>query len=131
MKNHIQKGDLVKIISGGQKGFLGKILTVLNKKSSVIVEGVVPRLKYLKNKQKTQQQEESKRIELPILIHISNVMLWDSEKNQASRIGYKKITSEISDLTLENQKIELKKRYFKKSGNLVPINLLNQTKIQK
>ena len=129
MKNHVQKGDLVKIISGGQKGFLGKILTVLNKKSSVIVEGVVPRLKYLKNKQKTQQQEESKRVELPILIHISNVMLWDSEKNQASRIGYKKGSPDSS--SLENQKSELKKRYFKKSGNLVPVNLLTQTKIQK
>lgn len=127
MKSHIRKGDLVKVISGGQKGFLGKILTVLNKKSSVIVEGIQPRIKYLKNKQKTQQQEEAKKIELPILIHISNVMLWDSEKNQISRIGYKKIDS--NTLSSVNSKPFLsKKRYFKKSGNLILNNLLNETK---
>jgi large subunit ribosomal protein L24 len=124
-KNHIQKGDVVKIISGGQKGLLGKIQTVLKKKSSVIVEGVLPRIKYLKNNRE-KQQEDSKKIELPILIHISNVMLWDKENNQVSRIGYKKIESNIENL--KNQQNEIKKRYFKKSGALIPLNNINEGK---
>ncbi len=116
-KNHIKKGDQVKIIAGEQKGFLGKIQTVLTKKSSVIIEGILPRIKYVKNSQsnKTGSSEESKKLEIPILIHISNVMLWDKEKNLASRIGYKEISKN------ENNKVEIKKqRYFKKSGNIVP-----------
>jgi large subunit ribosomal protein L24 len=116
IKNHIKKGDQVKIISGEQKGFLGKIEKILTKKSSVILEGILPRIKFVKNSKTTNQQQESKKIELPILIHISNVMLWDKEKNQVSRIGYK-----IENKNITNQKIKTKKeRYFKKSGSQVP-----------
>ncbi len=107
-KSHVKKGDQVKVISGEQKGFLGIISSIVKKKSSVILEGIVPRIKYLKN---PQAQGEAKKIELPILIHVSNVMLWDKQVNKPSRIGYKE------SLTSEN-KIE-KKRYFKKSGNLI------------
>jgi len=45
-------------------------------------------------------------VELATWIHLSNVMLWDKETTQASRIGYK---------TIEGQK----KRYFRKSGNIL------------
>jgi ribosomal protein L24 len=45
-------------------------------------------------------------MELQIPIHISNVMLWDKEANLSSKIGYKLINNE-------------KKRYFKKSGNIL------------
>lgn len=114
--NHIKKGDQVKIISGEQKGFLGKIEKVLTKKSSVILEGILPRIKYIKNSNTNNQEQNPKKIELPILIHISNVMLWDKEKNQVSRIGYR-----IEKKNSNNQQIQIKKeRYFKKSGLLVP-----------
>ena len=53
------------------------------------------------------QGGESKKVELPISIHISNVMLWDKDSNQISRIGYKIIEGK-------------KKRYFKKSKALLP-----------
>lgn len=36
----IIKGDLVKIISGAKKGTTGKVLSVLAKKSAVLIEGV-------------------------------------------------------------------------------------------
>ena len=45
-------------------------------------------------------------MEVPIGIHISNLMLWDNEQNLSSRIGYKIVDDK-------------KQRYFKKSGNLV------------
>jgi large subunit ribosomal protein L24 len=107
-KSHVKKGDQVKVISGEQKGFLGVISSVIKKKSSVILEGILPRVKYVKNAQSA--QGEPRKIELPILIHVSNVMLWDKEANKPSRIGYKNSTS--------GTKTE-KKRYFKKSGNLI------------
>ena len=74
----------------------------MSKKSLVFIEGIVPRIKYSKNRQGGDPQ----KVEIPVGIHISNVMLWDNQSNFSSRIGYKFIDN-------------LKKRYFKKSGNLV------------
>lgn len=100
--SHIKIGDKVKIISGNQKGIIGTINTVLTKKSIVYIDGISPRLKIMKNS----RDGETKQLDLQIPIHLSNVMLWDNQQNVASRIGYKMV---------ENKK----KRYFKKSGNLV------------
>lgn len=99
---HIKKGDTIKIISGSNKGLIGKINSIFLKKSLVFIEGIPPRVKYTKNS----QGNESKKIELEIPIHLSNVMLWDKKANNSSKIGYK---------IIENKKY----RYFKKSGNLV------------
>lgn len=99
---HVKIGDKVKIISGDQKGIIGTITSILMKKSIVYIEGISPRIKTKKNKQNGELQQ----VELQTPIHFSNVMLWDKDSNNSSRIGYK---------IIENQK----KRYFKKSGNLV------------
>lgn len=106
MKNkkssHVKIGDRVKIIAGNHKGILGTITTIFLKKSIVYIDSISPRLKSVKI-----AKENSKNIqELQIPIHFSNVMLWDNEKNVADRIGYK---------IVENKK----RRYFRKSGNLV------------
>jgi large subunit ribosomal protein L24 len=99
---HLKTGDKIKVISGSNKGFIGKIKAMMVKKSVVFIEGILPRTKLIKNSQST----DSKKIELQIPIHISNVMLWDETSQASSRIGYK---------IIENKKY----RYFKKSGNLV------------
>lgn len=101
-KNHVKVGDRVKVISGSQKGFIGNITSIFKMKSQVIIDGITPRVKFTKSKEKG----EAKRVEIPLTIHVSNVMLWDKDSNTASKIGYK---------FLNNQK----KRYFKKSGNFV------------
>jgi large subunit ribosomal protein L24 len=101
-QNHVKIGDKVKVISGNQKGIIGTINSIIKKKSIVYIEGILPRLKSLKNP----KEGESKKVELQIPIHISNIMLWDKEENLASRIGYKIIGN-------------IKKRYFKKSGNIL------------
>ena len=99
-KMHIKIGDSVKVIAGNQKGFIGTINTINRKKAVVFIDGILPRIKYSKNS----QSGEQKKCELPIPIHISNVMLWDKENNSASRIKYKTINAE-------------KQRLFVKSGN--------------
>jgi ribosomal protein L24 len=53
---------------------LGNIKSIFSKKSLVVVEGVAPRIKYVKN----QQGGDSKQIELPVSIHISIVRAWDT-----------------------------------------------------
>jgi large subunit ribosomal protein L24 len=102
MSSHVKIGDKVKVIAGNQKGFIGTIAALVTKKSLVIVEGILPRIKYTKNPQKGAPVKN----EIPVSIHVSNVMLWDKEANKASKIGYK---------LLDMKKV----RYFKKSGNLV------------
>ena len=102
IKRHVKIGDKVKIISGNQKGFIGNIVSISIKKSTVIIDTTLPRIKFLKNR----EGGELTKLEIPISIHISNVMLWDIQANQMSKIGYKFINTQ-------------KKRYFKKSGNFV------------
>ena len=99
---HIKIGDRVKIITGDHKGEIGTISSISFKNSVLFIEEILPRIKYLKNP----QGGDSKKVELQIPIHISNVMLWDKEANLSSKIGYKLINNE-------------KKRYFKKSGNIL------------
>jgi len=102
ISSHVKIGDKVKVISGTQKGFIGVIASLVTKKSVVILDGITPRIKFVKNP----EGEDAKRIQIQIPIHSSNVMLWDKEANLASKIGYK----------IVNDK---KVRYFKKSGNIL------------
>ena len=55
---------------------------------------------------KNSQGGDPKKVEIPLSIHVSNVMLWDKEANKADRIGMKEIDGQ-------------KKRYFKKSGHIL------------
>ena len=66
----IKKGDLVKIISGKEKGKTGKVSLIIKKKNRVIVKDINMRTKHIKPKQ---QDEKGylKQIEAPI--HFSNV----------------------------------------------------------
>jgi large subunit ribosomal protein L24 len=102
LNSHIKIGDKIKIISGNQKGLIGNIQGINIKNSIVFIDNILPRIRYIKNK----QSGEAQKVERQIPIHLSNVMLWDSKANLNSRIGYKFIDNE-------------KKRFFKKSGNFV------------
>jgi len=45
---HIKKGDIVVVLSGKDKGKKGKVLTVIPKKETVIVEGIAMATKHKK-----------------------------------------------------------------------------------
>jgi len=84
-KMHVKKGDTVQVISSKDKGKVGEILSVYPKLSKVIVKGVNIKTKHVKPK----QEGESGRIatmEFPI--HSSNVMLYSTKQNVASRVCY-------------------------------------------
>lgn len=101
-KRHIKLGDRVQVISGSQKGIIGTITSIQNKKETVTLDTLPQRTKMTRGR----DMEESKKVELPMFVNWSNVMLWDQQANTASRIGYKMVDNK-------------KQRYFKKSGNLV------------
>ncbi len=84
-KMHVKTGDTVQVISGKDKAKVGEIIRVLPKKSQVVVKGVNIKTKHIK----PQQEGESGQVqsyEFPI--HSSNVMLYSTKQNVASRVCY-------------------------------------------
>jgi len=81
----IIKGDLVKLISGANKGTTGKVLAVLTKKNSVLVEGIGN----IHRKVKPSQQNPRgghKDIHVPTPIHKVALVI-DEKTGKTSRVG--------------------------------------------
>ena len=81
----IIKGDLVKLISGANKGTTGKVLAVLAKKNSVLVEGIGN----IHRKVKPSQQNPRgghKDIHVPTPIHKVALVI-DEKTGKTSRVG--------------------------------------------
>lgn len=86
MARRIQKDDIVKIISGANKGTTGKVLAVLPKKQAVLVEGVGTKHRNVKPSQ-LNPRGGSKDIHVPTSLH--KVALVINEKtSKTSRVGY-------------------------------------------
>ena len=82
----IKKGDTVKVISGDNKGKIGKVLEVLVKEQRVIVEGVNIVSRHTRP---SNAYPDGGIIKKEAPIAISNVMYYDTKNNQASKVGYK------------------------------------------
>lgn len=103
---HIKKGDMVKVISGKEKGKSGKVLEIDREKQRARVEGLMVVKRHLKQG-RLPSQPEGGIIEKFGTIHVSNLMVMDPKTNEPSRLGRK---------TLEDGK---KVRFAKRSGELV------------
>nr|YP_009396856.1 ribosomal protein L24 [Ophidocladus simpliciusculus]ARW66042.1 ribosomal protein L24 [Ophidocladus simpliciusculus] len=68
--NKIKKGDNIKIISGKDKGKIGIVTKIINKKNQLIIKNINIKTKHVKP-QKTEEKGSIKKIEVPI--HYSNV----------------------------------------------------------
>ena len=82
----IKKGDTVKVISGDNKGKIGKVLQVLVKEERVIVEGVNIVSRHTRP---SNAYPDGGIIKKEAPIAISNVMFYDTKNNQATKVGYK------------------------------------------
>jgi len=82
----IIKGDTVKIITGKDKGKTGKILKVLLKKNSILIEGLNLYKKHVRPKH---QGEKGEMVLVPRPIDVSNVMFVCPNCGQAVKIGYR------------------------------------------
>nr|YP_009297887.1 ribosomal protein L24 [Kumanoa americana]AOM67621.1 ribosomal protein L24 [Kumanoa americana] len=81
-KIHVKRGDQVKIISGRDKGKIGVIEKVLYNEKKVIIKDINMKTKHNRPKQEGETGKIS-RLEKPI--DSSNVMLYDPDKQIASR----------------------------------------------
>jgi large subunit ribosomal protein L24 len=70
MPQHVRKGDLVQVISGGDKNKQGTVLRVMPREDRVLVQGVNVRKK---NVRPSQQNPQGGTVELEMPLHISNV----------------------------------------------------------
>jgi len=103
MANKIKKGDEVVVITGKDKGKIGKVLQVLPKTNKILVSGV----SIVKKTNKSQDGEQQSFSYNESHIDYSNVMYYDGSNSNGSKIGFK-ISSDGN-----------KSRFFKKSGLLL------------
>lgn len=82
---NIKKGDKVVVISGKDKGSMGKILGAMPKENRVVVEKVNMATRHRKPRQ---QGEQGGRIEMEAPINASNVMLVCPKCNKATRVAH-------------------------------------------
>jgi len=82
---HVKKGDMVKILTGNDKGKISEVLEVLQKTSQIVVKEVNVKKKHVKPRK---EGDVGKIIQFEAPIHSSNVMLYSEENKIASRIGY-------------------------------------------
>jgi len=85
-KMHVKKGDTVEVISGKDKGKKGKVLKVLPRKATVVVEGVNVVKKHTKPSQKLPQ---GGILEKPAPLYSSKVLLFCPTCDTGVRTGAK------------------------------------------
>ena len=99
----IQKNDIVKIISGNDKGKSGRVIKVFPDKNRIIVEGINL---VKKHSRPSQENPQGAILEKEMSIHVSNVMYLNGEKS--SKIGIKRLDdgSKARFLKLTNENID-------------------------
>ncbi len=88
MARRIVKDDIVKIISGPNKGTTGKVLTVLGKKNAALIEGVGTKHRHVKPSQ-LNPRGGSKDIHVATPLH-KLALVVDEKTSKTSRVGYVK-----------------------------------------
>ncbi len=82
----IRIGDMVKVISGGDRNVTGKVVAVNHKKNRILVEGVNIVFKHVKPSRRNPQ---GGRLEKEMPIPASNVMIVCPKTNKPTRIGFR------------------------------------------
>ena len=90
MARRIQKNDIVKLISGANKGTTGKVVAVLPKKNAVLVEGLGVKHRKIKPS-RVQPTGGHKDIHVPTPLH-KVALVVDEKTGSTSRVGYSKST---------------------------------------
>ncbi len=94
----IRKNDMVKVLTGRDRGKTGRVIEVDEKKQRVLVE----RVNFVKRHQKpTQKYRQGGIIEKEAPIHVSNVMYYEEKAGKATRIGAK---------TVDGKKVRVSRR---------------------
>ncbi|MBD2422394.1 50S ribosomal protein L24 [Cyanobium sp. FACHB-13342] len=104
IKMRLKKGDTVQVIAGKDKGKTGEVLRTLPYDNRVVVQGINLRTRHVKP---TQEGESGRIVTEEASVHASNVMLYSTTKQVASRV----------EIVVE--KDGTKKRRLKKTGEVL------------
>lgn len=105
-KLKIRKDDLVVVLSGDDKGKVGRVLRVIPQESRVVVESV----RMVKRHVKAQGDQPGTRIEKEAPIHISNVAVWNSDENKKVRVGFRTETVRTDDGKETSKKVRINRK---------------------
>jgi large subunit ribosomal protein L24 len=89
----IRRDDMVKVISGKDRGKTGRVLSVDPKKQKVYVEGLNIQKRHTRPRtlRDTQRSQDlGGIIEAPGPIHVSNVQLLDPNSGDPTRVGIRR-----------------------------------------
>lgn len=84
-KVHIRKNDMVVVITGKDKGKIGKVLKVFPRRGRAIVEGI----NIVKKHMKPTPYSSGGIVEKPASIHISNLMIYCAKCKRGVKVGRK------------------------------------------
>ena len=79
----VRKGDTVQVITGKDKGKTGEVIRTFPWENRVLVQGVNLRTKHVKP---TQEGESGRILTEETSLHASNVMVYSTSKQVASRV---------------------------------------------
>lgn len=102
-KVHVKKNDMVVVITGKDKGKIGKVIKVFPRKGRAIVEGI----NIVKKHMRPTPYSSGGIVETPAPIHVSNLMLYCPKCKKGVKVGRKF----LEDGT--------KVRYCKKCGEII------------
>jgi large subunit ribosomal protein L24 len=105
----IRKGDIVKVLSGKNRGKTGRVLKVDVAKLRVLVEGVNL---IKRHSRPTQKNPKGGVVEKESPLHISKVQLMDTRNNTPTRVGCRIMQNDRGQITG-------KVRISKKSGEMI------------
>ncbi|MDQ5986473.1 MAG: 50S ribosomal protein L24 [Syntrophus sp. SKADARSKE-3] len=83
----LKKGDMVKVLTGKERGKTGKVLKTMRSEGKVVIE----KLNFVKKHQRPDAKGKGGIVEKEGPIHLSNVAYLCSKCNAGVRIGYKEI----------------------------------------
>ena len=85
MARHIKSGEQVIVITGADKGKVGRVLRIIPDRHRVVVEGINRVWKHVRPSQRNPQ---GGRIQKDAPIHISNVMPLDPTTGRGTRVRF-------------------------------------------
>ena len=85
----IKKGDTVEVIAGKEVGERGSVVSIDNKTSRIVIEGLNILKKHQKARQAGRQQVRAQIVEFEGPVHLSNVMLVCPSCSKRTRVGYR------------------------------------------
>ncbi|MCJ7457817.1 MAG: 50S ribosomal protein L24 [candidate division Zixibacteria bacterium] len=111
----IKKGDTVLVISGDDRGKMGKVLKIFKEKNRAVVESV----NFIKRHTRPSTKNPKGGIlEKEGSIEISNLMLYCSKCSSPSKVSYKV----LADASMTGEKLSVRKtkvRICRKCGEII------------